>query len=132
MEEAASLRLLSDARPVPWKELGTEEQLVAWLWRRWGAGRGPLTLAATAQWGAAGPWRRLRVLHCLPSFLTTILKLQHLRAMVGAEVVCCESRFVESDPAASRLLRERTGFRLVSMEEAVAEVRRRVSRTCLA
>ncbi len=61
----------------------------------------------------------------LPTFLTTLLKLQHLRALVGTDIVCCESKFVESDPAASRLLREHTSFRMVSMEEAVAEGRER-------
>ena len=122
MEVAGSLRLVSQGRDVPWDELDTEEAVVAWLWRRWGAQRGPLTLAATERWKAA-PGPRLRVLHCLPSFLTTLLKLVHLRAMVGPDIVCCESRFVDSDPAAARLLRERTGFRVVSMEEAIAEVR---------
>lgn len=38
--------------------------------------------------------------------------------MVGENIICCESKFVGSDPAASNLLKK-SSFKVVSMEEAI-------------
>ena len=118
------MNLLDGSRSLPWEQFKSEDDVIAWLWSYWGSARGPLTWHETAKWRnleeKSAPVRGLRVLHCLPTFLTTLLKLDHLRSMVGADIVCCESAFVRSDAAAHRLLSEFTSFRLVSQEEAVA------------
>jgi adenosylhomocysteinase len=114
---AASLRLLNAGRDVP-ADLDSEQKVFDWLWTYWNKDRGPLTYVATEKWERSKVLN-LRVLHCLPTFLTTLLKLKHLRAMVGSNIVCCESKFVGSDPVASRLLREKTSFKLVTMDEAI-------------
>ncbi len=62
MEDAASLRLLTAARDVPWDSLDTEQAVFDFLWSYWGAQRGPLTHAATAR-RLTEPGPRLRVLH---------------------------------------------------------------------
>lgn len=100
--------------------------MFSFLWNYWDVKKGPLTFEATQRWKSTDPAEKLtrfRVLHCLPTFLTTFLKLDHLRAM-GAEIVCTESQFVDSDPAAQRLYYPQTEFKCIPFEEAIELAKR--------